>query len=271
MSSLEQKKTEQDQSSSGQNRSYLKWVIAIIVVIGLGSAFWWVPRFFPTFLTAIVAEKQPEVVTQLSPPLDCDTLKQETALLKSEVTALREQIRMAEQKPPVVQNINIPLLTAFMDLKMTIRFGMTYEKELLRLKKLTSENTSPLDEYAQFGIPALSYLINQFKRCMEDLAESSAKQSNLGFWQVLKAKLSTLVKITKLKQESSLSSDPWGLTSILALIKQGDVATALVQLNQKNLPENKSLQTWKIHAEAYVNVDRKLDEMMHKLFMNEQK
>jgi hypothetical protein len=252
---------ENKDTQTSTSAAYWIWSIVLVLLAVGASAFWWAPRFLSK-----LDKPQPPVVCEPQPNIE--PLQHEIAQLKSEITTLRDQVRQTEQKPTVVQNPNIALLAAFMDLKMVIRTGTPYTKELTRLKQLTPENTLPLDDYAAYGIPKLSYLVMQFKLYMDDLETPTSTETHLTFWDNVKVKLKSLVKIKKIQPEQT---DPYGLTPLLQLIKQGEIAAVLTQLDQKNLPASKTLQNWKIHAEAYVNAEKKLDELMQKLFMSDQK
>lgn len=266
--SLEKEETKQKEQPT-KNHSYsLLGAIVIFMFILSGTAFWWAPRFFPHLF---VQKTEPAEKKEKTNHFIAE-LKQESAELKSEFLQLKEQLRIIEQKPPQsLPTINTPLLFTFMDLKIAIKLGIPYTTALERFKKQTSESTIPLDDYAEFGVPTLPFLISQLKACIDEISNIPPQQTPQTRWEKVIDKLHSLIKIKKIEQEGIETTDVWGLHPLLLLAKRGEIASVLLQLNQKTLPASTCLDTWKTHAEAYVKVEKRLDELMQTFFVNPQK
>lgn len=267
---MENKETEiKEQSSKTHNFSWVAVLILLIVILA-GAGYWAIPRYFPHLLKPKESMQSQTVVQEQPSPL-IPELKQDIADLKEELTHVKEHIHAFEHKPHPESTTDVPLLLAFMDLKMAVRLGLPYQKELNRFKQLKSQDTSPLDEYVTMGIPTLPSLITQLKACIEALPNATSQQSSNTLWGQVKDTLLSFIKINKIDKEGAEPKDIWGLQPLLLLAKQGDIASALTQLKQKPLPKNKDLETWMIHAEAYVQVEKKLDDLMQTSFGHVQK
>lgn len=275
---MENKKTETEpkQIPPSTYKQSLWGVIVIVVILFIlaASAFWWAPRFLPT-LTKQKTQEQHQMLIEAKEQsqLLLEPLKNETMSLKNQVTTLQGQLLIAKQKLDSlsIETIHASLLLAFMDLKTSIRLGEPYMKELNRLEKLTSQDLSPLESYAESGVPTLLSLVNQLKICIEEMPKPSQKQPAQTLWEKVKARINALVRIKKITPENDNTTDTWGLKPLYLLAKEGDIASVLTQLDQKSLPAQTCLQTWKTQAEAYVNVQNKLDELMLTLFGNQQR
>jgi hypothetical protein len=273
MSFLEKKEKERKEQPPKNYKCGLAWIFIIILFIISGTAFWWAPQVLPT-----LSKQKPESVESneqlhhlMGEVRQVAVLRHDTDVLKSELSNVQKELRGYEQKPPSVSHVNIPLLLAFMDLKITIRLGLPYAIELARFKKQTSESTTTLEDYAEIGIPALPNLINQLKACIDEMPNLALQHLPQTLWEKIIDKVRSLIKVKKIEQEDTKTNDPWGLQPLLLLAKQGKIDCVLTQLSQKAIPESACLKTWKIHAEAYVKVEKRLGELMQMCFVNTQK